>query len=241
MGGRVFNPPDSQSPARGLEIRAPKCPCGACATVCDRKALAIKGADMTLQHVLDEVIRDKHFYDASGGGVTLSGGEPMARFEFTKALLAECRRLKIHTALETCGFAPVERFDEIAPFTDLFLYDIKGVEPTKHLAHTGVSNDLILSNLRHLHDTGASIILRCPLVPGLNDSDEDLRALAELEQSLPRLLGVEIMPYHRMGVEKGRRVGMNIPLDAPSATAEQQAAWLEKLRSFGSISVSEQH
>ena len=165
--------------------------------------------------------------------MTLSGGEPMAQPAFTGALIREARRHGVHTALETCGFAPEFEFEKVAHLVDLFLFDCKGVDEALHRRHTGVSNRLILSNLALLSSLKVAIILRCPLVPGENDTDENLRGIAALAKAHPAIRGVEIMPYHRMGREKGVRAGMDIPFDAPSATPDQKERWIETLRSLG--------
>ena len=139
----------------------------------------------------------------------------------------------MHTAVETCGFAPTRQYVEIAPIVDLFLFDCKGVDEALHRRHTGVSNRLILSNLAVLSSLDAAVILRCPLVPGENDTEENLRGIAALAKAHSAIRGVEIMPYHRMGREKGVRTGMDIPFDAPSATPDQKERWIETLRSLG--------
>ena len=209
--------------------------CGACVRACPAEALEIKGREMSVEQVMEPVLKDRRYYDRSGGGVTLSGGEPMAQFEFTADLLAAAREASIHTALETCGHAPAERFDTILEDVDLFLFDIKGLDPERHKANTGVTNTLILNNLEMLLERGGRVRLRCPLVPGINDSDEDLRRLSDLYcRWADRLEGIEVMPYHSMGEAKGARVGRPVPpLDTETATEEQKSRWFARLREAG--------
>ena len=207
--------------------------CGACVDACSAGALELKGRMASVGEVIREVLADRAYYESTGGGMTLSGGEPMAQPAFTGALIREARGHGVHTALETCGFAPEFEFEKIARLVDLFLFDCKGVDDALHRRHTGVSNRLILSNLALLSSLNAAIILRCPLVPGENDTEENLRGIAALAKAHPAIRGVEIMPYHRMGREKGVRAGMDIPFDAPSATPDQKERWIETLRSLG--------
>ena len=220
--------------ADGHRIDRSRCArCGACADVCPAGSLEMKGSVRTVDAVMRDVLADRAYYQATGGGMTLSGGEPMAQPAFSRALLQEARRHGVHTALETCGFTPEFEFEKIARLVDLFLFDCKGVDEALHRRHTGVSNRLILSNLAVLSSLDAAVILRCPLVPGENDTEENLRGIAALAKAHSAIRGVEIMPYHRMGREKGVRAGMDIPFDAPSATPDQKERWIETLRSLG--------
>ncbi len=208
--------------------------CGACVKVCLYDALRVVGEERTVQGVMDEVVRDKPFYEHSGGGMTVSGGEPMAQFAFTKALLEAARAEAIHTCVETCGFSRPEQCEELLPLVDLFLYDIKGTDSALHRAHTGVPNEQILENLELLVSRGATVSLRCPLVPGVNDTDEHIAGIAALERKYPQLAGMEIMSYHAMGNDKSRRIGREAELNSV-ATAEQaqKDEWLTRLRAAG--------
>lgn len=209
--------------------------CGKCVAACPEDAIEVKGRKMTVDQVLDTVLKDRVYYEESSGGLTVSGGEPMAQFEFTNALLCAAKSHGIHTCIETCGYAAQERFEEILPAIDLFLFDIKGVNDEKHVQHTGVSTRLIHENLDFLIRRGARVQLRCPLVPGMNDSDADLKGLAELYRKYAdALTGIEIMPYHCMGEEKGRRVGKaNLQIASSSASEEQKTEWLDALAGYG--------
>ena len=208
--------------------------CGACVPACPNNALALVGQELSVEAVLAEVEADRIFYARSGGGMTLSGGEPLLQFEFTRALLLGARERGIHTCLETCGQAPRERYAELLPLVDLFLFDYKATGAENHRALTGVDGVLIRGNLAFLLDAGASVILRCPLVPGVNDSPDHLRAIAALAQRRPGPLRVEIMPYHSMGNEKALRLGAAPRLAAVQTAGEAvQESWMEQLAQFG--------
>lgn len=197
-------------------------------------AVKVIGTRMSVADVMREVQSDYDYYLNSGGGMTVSGGEPMAQFPFALELCKAGRAAGIHTCLDTSGYASRERFEEIAPWVDLFLYDYKATEPSAHRSLTGVSNEPILGNLDMLYRAGASIILRCPLIPGVNDTEEHLRGIAKLARKYPNLARIELMPYHDMGNHKAVRVGQVAPLAGKkSATNEEKQEWLEKLSGFG--------
>lgn len=186
--------------------------CGKCADKCLNEALELCGRTYTTDEVLEEVLKDKLFYDNSGGGITLSGGEPLSHKEFTLELLQKAKDAGLHTAIETCGFAARETLESIIPFVDIFLYDVKTIIDKKHLELTGQDNKLILSNLEFLNSRVAkgAIILRCPLIPGLNDSEEELLGLGRLAQGLSQVERIEVEPYHPLGVKKGEKLGIQV-------------------------------
>lgn len=193
----------------------------------------VVGQLLTVEEVMAEVLADRAFYESSGGGVTLSGGEPMAQFAFALALLKECKAQGIHTCLETSGYAPTERFQAVLPFVDLFLYDYKATGPD-HLQYTGVGQELILANLQMLYEAGAEIILRCPLVPGINDRREHLEAIARLEREYPRLRGIEIMVYHNLGYDKAKRLRREPALPGLSNPSQETIqVWLDTFAELG--------
>jgi pyruvate formate lyase activating enzyme len=161
---------------------------------------------MTVEQVLEAVVRDVPFYEASGGGVTLSGGEPLFQGEFTAALLAGLKRRGLHTALDTCGHAPWALLDRLRGDVDLFLFDVKLVDDARHRRYTGVSSRRILENLRALAGAGHRIVLRVPVIPGVTDDEDNLREVAALAAGLTGLAGVELLPYHRIGVHKYARL-----------------------------------
>lgn len=182
--------------------------CGGCVETCYAEARRLFGRPMTVAEVMVEVLRDRAFYRQSGGGVTVSGGEPTAQAGFVGELLRECRRQGLHTALETCGHCDWPQLAVIAEQLDLALYDVKHMDPGEHRRLTGVSNDLILSNLRRLAKLGTvEIRVRVPVIPGYNDDRQNMAALAEFVADLPAVAGVEMLGYHPYGAGKYARCG----------------------------------
>lgn len=180
------------------------------------------GSLMTVDQILEEVCRDLMYYDTSGGGLTVSGGEPLLQIEFLKLLLEKAREKGIHTCIETSGFSGSHSILEIVPWTDLFLFDIKVLNPETHRICTGVENDQILRNLALLYQSGAEILLRCPIIPGINDTDEHILAVTELARSYPRLQGVQLMTYHDFGVGKWKELGYSYTLSQLKTMEETQ-------------------
>jgi pyruvate formate lyase activating enzyme len=196
--------------------------CGSCAAPCPTEARQIVGRTMTVADVMAEVRADRVFYDDSGGGVTFSGGEPLMQAEFLIALLAACRREAIHTAMDTCGFAPQADLLAAADLAGLILYDVKLVNDAAHRRYTGVSNATILENLRALGERGRPVWLRVPLIPGVNDQADELAAIARLAAGLPCVEQVNLLPYHATARHKSQRLGQADRLgDAAPPTAEQ--------------------
>jgi glycyl-radical enzyme activating protein len=183
--------------------------CGACAQECYSGALEIVGRDVSVEEVMATVERDRPFYKVSGGGMTLSGGEPTLQIDFCEALLQAAKGEGLHTCIETCGFSPYDRLERLLPLVDLFLFDLKETDTDLHRRHTGAGNKLILDNLRRLHDSEAHLRLRCPIVPGLNDRADHFDALMQIAMELHRLEGIEIMPYHALGMDKRERFGLD--------------------------------
>jgi pyruvate formate lyase activating enzyme len=181
--------------------------CARCVEACPTEARQWVGTVMTGPEVLEQVARDIPFYEQSGGGVTFSGGEPLLHFAFLQELLAGCRERGIHSTVDTCGFAPWDHFAAIAPLTGLFLYDIKQMDDARHKEVTGVSNARILENLRRLSEIHPTVWIRIPLIPGINDTAENLRAMASFIASLPGHHPVNLLPYHATGRNKFARVG----------------------------------
>jgi pyruvate formate lyase activating enzyme len=180
--------------------------CGACVEICYTGAREIAGKESTVADVMGEIERDIPFYDESSGGVTFSGGEPLMQPQFLLALLRSCRERGIHTALDTCGFSPWEILDDIREHVDLFLYDIKFADVDRHLEFTGVTNELILKNLRALSELEHGIFLRLPIIPGVNDDEKNIREIGELATGLPHLERLDILPYHRAAADKHERL-----------------------------------
>lgn len=181
--------------------------CGKCELYCPAEARKICGREYTSDEVLAEVIKDKAFYDNSGGGVTFSGGECMLQLDFLREILEKCKSAGIHTAVDTAGNVPWESFEKILPFTDLFLYDIKAFGAELHRKGTGVSNELILENLKNLSGR-ADIIVRIPVIGGYNDNDEEIRQIADFLKQI-KIIKAELLPYHAMGEHKYTALGRN--------------------------------
>jgi pyruvate formate lyase activating enzyme len=180
--------------------------CGACVEVCHAEARQIVGRRVAVSDLLTEIERDLIFYDESGGGVTLSGGEPLMQPGFLLALLQACQSHEIHTALDTCGYAPWETLDRIRPHVDLFLYDLKLLDRARHRQLTGVSNERILTNLQALSQQGHRIHLRLPVIPGINDDNEAMEQMGAFAASLPHLECVDLLPYHAIASDKYQRL-----------------------------------
>lgn len=186
--------------------------CQRCAEECVCGAIESVGEVKSVSDVMREVLRDKPFYETSGGGMTLSGGEPMYQFDFTYSLLKAAKEEGLHTCIETCGFSSKENFRKIAPLVDIFLFDCKETDPEKHRQYTGVSNETILENLYFLDSIKAKIILRCPIIPGFNDRKEHLEKISEIANSLENILEINIEPYHPLGGGKSELLGKAYPL-----------------------------
>jgi len=175
--------------------------CGACAEVCYANAIEIIGREKTIEQVLAEVEKDRDLLMVSGGGVTLSGGEPMAQPEFTLELLKHLKQEGYHTALDTSGYAPWVKLKQALDYTDLVLYDLKHMDSSKHQQYTGVKNELILENLDRISDHGKRIWVRVPLIPGVNDDEEHIKTLIEYVRDL-NVERTFFLPYHEIGVPK---------------------------------------
>lgn len=200
--------------------------------LCPYGALELVGKRMSVREVIDDVMKDLRFFKKSNGGITLSGGEPMLQYEFTLELLKEAKKQGIQTAMETSGFAPLEHYQEILPYVDEFLWDYKETNEEKHKEFTGVSNKKILENLDALYAQGANIVLRCPIIPGLNDTEEHFQGIAMRSSQMERLKGVELMPYHRFGVAKDVRIGRMKQKEYEVPTKEMKEQWEKQIQEF---------
>ena len=203
--------------------------CGRCADVCYAGARELVGRQVTANELVEEIKRDIPFYDQSCGGVTFTGGEPLYQKEFLVDTLLICKENNIHTAVDTCGHSSWENMKSILPLVDLFLYDLKLMDANKHIQYTGVTNRLILANLQKLSETGAHIIVRIPLIPGINDDDENLDLCAALLSKLTSLDGVAVMPYHDIGVGKYLALGMTNKLGDTKSPTKGQVDHVEEL------------
>lgn len=205
--------------------------CGICAEGC-AGALEIVGREASVEEILAEVEKDRRFYENSGGGLTVSGGEPLMQPAFTLALLREAKARGLHTCLETCGFAPWEKIEALIPYVDLFLWDVKETDDALHREFTGVSCEPILQNLRRLSDAGGKIVLRCPLIPGYNDRPQHLTAIGALAEELDGVLRVDIEPYHPLGKSKSESLGKTYaPGDLSFPEKETVQGWIDAVAS----------
>lgn len=201
--------------------------CLECVPACLYEALTAVGRYADVGEVVQEVIRDEVFYKNSGGGVTLSGGEPMIQYEFVRDLLAACKEQGLHTALDTTGFAPEDHFAGVLPYIDLVLFDLKQLDPEKHLEYTGVDNDLILKNGRFIAGK-VRTWFRIPLIEGFNDSPDQMRVIAEMAKEL----GVEkisLLPYHEGGMSKAAQIGRTYQMNEARAPEEERIQELKDI------------
>jgi pyruvate formate lyase activating enzyme len=218
-----------RTPAEGgKELDPARCDaCGACAEQCPGQALNLMGRWLTAAEVLREVMKDALYSEASGGGLTLSGGEPLAQPEFAAELLWRYKHEEkgAHAALETCGAAPWWQIERLAADVDLFLFDLKHMDPDEHLRLTGRSNEQVLENARRLAEGGHAMVMRMPLIPGVNDDTPNLAATAAFVRSLPGVKRIDLLPYHRLGEPKYRRLGRDYPMAGSPAFGPDRLAW----------------
>ena len=231
--------PESQRPSPELLFYAHKCVgcgkcaalcanthtpactgCGRCVSVCVHGAREISGYTVSARDALQTVLRDKAFYRTSGGGVTLTGGEPLCQPDFARELLRLCRENGVDTAMETCGYAPWETLEGLLPLLDHVYYDIKGIDPALHRRNTGVSNERILRNAERLKATGADVTFRMPYIPGFNDGE--LSAVKAFAGDFP----LQLMPYHATGEGKYAALGRAYPA---AGTAAPEKAFMAAL------------
>jgi pyruvate formate lyase activating enzyme len=211
--------------------------CGKCAQVCYAGGREMVGSQVTVAEVMSEIERDVPFYDQSGGGVTFTGGEPLAQTEFLKELLLACRQQHIRTAVDTSGYTSWENISALVPLVDLFLYDVKLMDETRHMKFTAVSNKLILNNLRKLSETGAHIIVRLPLIPGINDDAENIELCGATLAKLPTLDAAELIPYHDIGSAKYEALGLKYKLENMKPLTDEQVNQVEETLSNLGINV----
>lgn len=181
--------------------------CGKCIEECPTKAISPCGEVRTVEEIVKQVLADQMFYNRSGGGVTVSGGEPLMQSTFVKTLLGKLKQRGIHTCVETSGAVKRENLEEALPFVDLFLFDIKETDEENHQKYIGASRKLILENLERINASSTPIILRCPIIPGVNDREEHLQGIIDLYKQFEHIKNIEVMPYHNLGEGKKERYG----------------------------------
>ncbi len=234
--GRLVRHPATQEEIRHIHIDRALCDnCGDCTAVCYQKALYLCGTDYTVEELLKRLCKDLPFYETSGGGVTVSGGEPLSQPEFTLQLLKKLKETGIHTALDTSGFAPYENMERVLPYVDLFLFDLKHMDSEQHRIVIGVPNELILENAEKIAKAGAKIQVRIPVIPDFNDSEESIREIGIFCRSLGDAVTlVQLLPYHNLGVMKYQRIDdSKVALEADPPTEEQIRSMKELLEGLG--------
>lgn len=212
--------------------------CGACTQACLNGAVKVIGRQLTAEEVMHSVVRDMRYYQKSGGGLTISGGEPLASPGFTLELLQLARKQDIHTAVETSGFAPAGVVEKLLPWVDLFLFDYKETDPSLHQAYTGVDNTLILNNLELLATHGAHIILRCPIIRGYNDRMEHYQGIATLLRRYPAIRHCECMAYHTLGISKYQHIGKEYRVSSTTFSSEEKEKIMSCINSLTPIPVT---
>ena len=184
--------------------------CGKCTFYCPADARKVCGKEYTVDEVFAEIIKDKAYYDNSGGGVTFSGGECMLQIDFLLELLKKCKENGIHTAVDTAGHIPFESFEKILPYTDLFLYDVKIFDSELHKKYVGVGNKIILENLSKLFQANAKIWIRIPVIAGINDSLQEMQCIKKFLFAYGKPEKIELLPYHAMGENKYAAIGRDV-------------------------------
>ena len=216
------------APVQMIHVKRELCDdCGDCAEVCFAEALYICGKDYTAGELTERLLRDKSYYDMSGGGVTISGGEPLTQIGFVERVLKNLKENGVHTALDTTGYAKWEVLERTVPYTDLYLYDLKHMDSRKHEAVVKVPNEPILQNVRKLAALGKKLQIRIPIIPKFNHDEQNIRATAEFCVKLgDAVTVVQLLPYHNWGVSKYLRIG-----DGPVAEATPPSdEYMEKLK-----------
>ena len=205
--------------------------CRKCEPVCFEKALAVMGETKTISELMDVIEEDRPFYETSGGGVTLGGGEVLSQPEAAASLLQVCKQRNINTAIETCGYARPEVIEKVAPFVDLFLYDVKHMDSERHRELTGVRNEMILSNLIWLLENRHNVKIRMPLLKGVNDGEREVLDLINLLKPYKdhkNFKGVDLLPYHKMGVNKYKQLDWEYPVEGDPKLSDADLERIEQ-------------
>ncbi|MHC1591001.1 MAG: glycyl-radical enzyme activating protein [Candidatus Helarchaeales archaeon] len=218
----------------GLVTDRDKCKnCGACARACPSGARELIGREISAEDLLEEVLKDKPFYENSGGGVTLTGGEPTLQHQFLLEFLPLLKKNGIHVALDTCGLVKWEKLEQLLKWVDLILYDLKVIDEKKHEQLTGVSNKLILENLKRLDETGVKIWIRIPVIPTFTASEENIRGIGSFLQPLKHIERVDLLPFHKLGIPKYEKLDWDYACkDFEPPPAEEMESYREILEGF---------
>jgi pyruvate formate lyase activating enzyme len=235
-GACVANCPHQAVHSNGkpVSVDADRCRrCGSCETICPTGGLELVGREIEASELVAEIEKDRPFFEESEGGATFSGGEPLLQPDFLLESLQGCKRRGIHTVLDTCGFAEPDVVERIRPFVDLFLYDIKFVDRARHRYYTGVSNDMIVENLGNLAIAGSRLVVVLPLIPGINDDDQNVDEVAEYAQDLG-LGDISILPFHHAAASKFAGLGLDDPMEGVAIPSDRRIQEVEaRLRMHG--------
>lgn len=209
--------------------------CGKCVEACNAKALTIVGEAKTISELMEVIEEDRTFYEVSGGGVTLGGGEVTMQPEAAISLLQACKQEGINTAIETCGYTKMETILKIAEFTDLFLFDLKQMDSDKHFELTGVRNEQILKNIEELLHRRYNVMVRMPMLKGINDSEKEIQDVIEFlmpYRDYKNFKGIDLLPYHKLGVNKYMQLGMDYPIEGDPSLSDEDLdrieGWIKK-------------
>ncbi|MBP8983728.1 MAG: glycyl-radical enzyme activating protein [Coprothermobacter sp.] len=219
-----------------IDFNRNKCnKCGLCTQVCPSKALYLTGKDISVDEIMEIIEKDRLFYRCSNGGVTVSGGEPMVQYKFVKELLKECKSRRLHVCLDTSGYAKWEHYKEVLEYVDLVLYDLKHMDTLQSQRLIGAPNELILENAKKMAKAGVAMQIRIPVIPGYNDSEENIRATSRFCSSLGSVIKlVQLLPYHRLGSSKYVRLGKKYDLeDLKPPSREHMNLCKEIIESYG--------
>lgn len=223
-----------------IDVDRTKCNyCYKCVAICPSKALEAVGTEISSGELVEELLKDRIIFEESAGGVTVSGGEPLLQHSFLKATLQQLQAEEIHTAVETCGHVEWSMLEEIAAYTDLFIYDLKMVDQQKSMLYTGVSGKLILENLKQLLDNKNAVQVRIPVIPSVNDDKESIKQIGTYLTSCGGS-SLELIPYHSLGVAKYERLGLSYRLNRITEPSQEHlAAVKDSFRKYGLAIISE--
>jgi pyruvate formate lyase activating enzyme len=208
--------------------------CGKCAEVCPQTALKVYGYKAHSHDIINYVARDMEYFNTSGGGITISGGDPLFQPCFTLDLLKKAKAININTCIETSAFAGKDIFERLLPLVDYFYIDYKMTGNQWYKEHTGISSSRVLENIEFLNHLKANVVLRCIIIPGINDYDEHFKAIALLSQKYESISQVHILPFHRYGEQKYEQIGLPLPgLVAEPIGVETVSLWMDRIRQYG--------
>jgi pyruvate formate lyase activating enzyme len=210
--------------------------CGKCAEVCYPEAIRVLGQYITVEDLLMEVEKDAIIYKHSGGGVTISGGEPLQEIEFVENFLRACKEHGISVGVDTCGHVSWKNIERVLDYVDFFLWDIKHIDPEKHREMTGVSNELILRNIRAVSERGVPLYIRIPTIPGYTDSEDNIRGICELVRRLRSVVKVDLLPMHHLGRARYESLNRAYPIAHVSPIPDEALERMKQMvESYGLI------